>query len=178
MIRGHKFLACTMSSLLGLCSTAIDANAACPLAGNWHFFALEAGSPGIATTTESVSTGGPPGSINIETFSFNNSNPGYTNSIASVINCTLAVQGNGSFSGAPCTSYGVTNGAQSTTVSGQLSESSCNFTGTITIPNDTAVSIVSGYINGNSGSGIATQGSSQVLYFTLMKSGSNFPIAP
>jgi hypothetical protein len=43
------------------------------------------------------------------------------------------------------------------------------------IPRNTSVSIVSGYINGDSGSGIATQGSNQVLYFTLLKNEPGLP---
>lgn len=169
MIRGCKFPAYTIVSVLGLVSTAIGADATCVLPGTWHFFALEAASPGITTTTENVGVNAPPKSISIETFAFSKTSTGYTNSIATAISCTMAVQANGSFS-APCTSYGVSGSSkQSVTVSGQLSASaSCGLSGTINIPGDKSVSIVSGHINGESGAGIGTQGS-KVMSFTLVK---------
>jgi hypothetical protein len=96
----------------------------------------------------------------------------FNNSTSRVIKCVLTVNAAGTIANtSPCSSFGVTGGgAQNTTVSGNLTLSSCNLSGTINVAGDaTPVTIVGGHINGASGAGIATQGAKQVLSFTLVK---------
>lgn len=157
--------------LIGLALVAATggANAACALAGTWYFYDMQAQSPNIQTNMTSVVVGPSiTNKKNLETFTFTKSSTGYQNGTARVIQCTLKVQSNGKFS-APCTSYGDTGQIDSTTVSGTLSLSACNLSGTINVAGDpTPVTIKGGHMNGVMGAGIATQGAT-VHQFTLVK---------
>ncbi|HVZ52886.1 MAG TPA: hypothetical protein VG986_13025 [Pseudolabrys sp.] len=154
---------------LGLLAASAGANATCAtsLAGTWYFFDTQGESPNIQTKMTSVVVG--PALTNkatIESFSFTKNSQGYTNGTARVIKCVLTVKATGAFT-APCSSY--QNGqSESVNVSGQITMSACDFTGTITIPGDTTVTIQGGHVNGNVGAGIATQGAT-VHQFTLVK---------
>jgi hypothetical protein len=91
----------------------------------------------------------------------------------SVIRCVATVATNGNFS-APCTIYFVGVGTpMSKNVSGKLIKTAaCDLTGSITISGDAPVTIRFGHLNGNVGSGIATQGTGtnlRVLHFNLTK---------
>jgi hypothetical protein len=98
--------------------------------------------------------------------------PGAT-SKASAITCDLTFGSAGAFTGS-CTSYhtGTSSVDAGNSVSGTLTmHAACNFTGSITTP-DGAVTIQDGHINGNIGSGVATQkagAQERVLLFTLLK---------
>lgn len=169
MIRYWKCLGFALAASLGLSLTPTGANAACPLAGIWYFYDMQGISPGIVTNMKSVVVGPALNNkANIESFTFSNSNTGYKNDTSRAIMCTMTVKANGTFT-APCVSYGVTGNVQSVNVSGTLALSAtCDLTGTITIPSDTAVTIRGGHVNGTMGSGIATQGTN-VHHFTVVR---------
>ena len=144
------------------------ANAACAaLAGTWYFYDMQGKSPNIRTEFTSVVVG--PQLSNkqtVEGFTFTKSDEGFNNNTTGVIKCTMSVKANGTFT-APCTSYNV-GGTFSGTVSGTLTLSACDFSGTINIPGDTSVTIQGGHVNGNVGAGIATQGAA-FHHFTIVK---------
>jgi hypothetical protein len=98
--------------------------------------------------------------------------PGAT-SKADAITCHLTFGNAGAFTG-PCISYQTGKSAtDNVSVNGTLTmHTACDFTGSITIPGDTPVTIQAGHINGNIGSGVATQKSAaqeRVLLFNLLK---------
>src|SRR5688500_3229276 len=78
-----------------------------------------------------------------------------------VIRCvaTFASNGSGNFS-APCRIFESGVGTQmSQNVTGTITVSAtCDLTGSVTVPGDPTVILRYGHINGNHGSGIATQG--------------------
>lgn len=90
-----------------------------------------------------------------------------------IIKCSINLAADGTFSGAPCTSWQLGQaGGQVVTVSGTITNTSCNLGGTIMIPNDKTVVIRAGHVNGVVAAGIATQGSTtatRLLNFTLVK---------
>ena len=95
------------------------------------------------------------------------------NSKGTAITCDIAFESAGAFN-ADCSSYHTgQSGAESGPVTGQITmATACDFTGSITIPGDSKVTIRDGHINGNIGSGIATQASAtktRVLLFNLLK---------
>jgi len=91
----------------------------------------------------------------------------------SVIRCVASVISNGNFT-APCVIYEAGSGTpKSKTVSGKLMlTATCDLTGSVTIPGDKSVTIRFGHVNGNIGSGVATQNTglnTQVLHFNLVR---------
>jgi hypothetical protein len=169
MIRTRTILAYSLSAAL-LLSTSGIANALCASnnpQGIWHFFDMQGTTPDIKSTSVTVKNGS---NANQLIQVFQNVSP-YKNNTSHAIKCVLTVNAAGTIaSTSPCDSYGVSGPAQHTTVSGNLTLSSCNLTGTINVAGDPIpVSIVGGHINGNSGAGIATQGAKQVHHFTLIK---------
>jgi hypothetical protein len=171
MLGNRKYLAYAFFTALGLAPALNGAQAACgtSLAGVWYFFDMQGSSPGITTNVKSVVKGPAlSNTVNIETFTFSNHSTGYSNVTARVIKCTLTVAANGGFT-APCISYGVDGGVDSTTASGTLTVATCDLSGAINVAGDpTAVTIVGGHVNGNNGAGIAVQGP-QVHHFTIVK---------
>jgi len=170
MIRSRTILAYSLSATF-LLSTSGIANALCASnnpAGIWHFFSMQGSTPDIKSTTVTVKNAS---NVNQQIKVFQNIAQPYSNSTAIVIKCVLTVSAGGAIaSTSPCTSYGVSGNTQSTTVGGTLTLTSCNLSGTINVVGDpTPVTIVGGHINGNSGAGIATQGTKQVHSFTLIK---------
>jgi|tagenome__1003787_1003787.scaffolds.fasta_scaffold20931437_3 hypothetical protein len=169
MIRARTILAYSLSATL-LLSTSGIANAACGASagpvGTWHFFAMQGATPDIKSITATVKNGS---NANQQIKVFQNIATPYTNTTARAIKCVLNIQASGNILSSPCTSYGVNGGVDSTNVTGSLTLSSCNLSGTINIPGDTSVTIQGGHINGVSGAGIATQGAKKVLSFTLIK---------
>jgi hypothetical protein len=90
-----------------------------------------------------------------------------------VIRCIATFGSNGNFS-APCKIFEAGMGTQiSQNVTGTVTVSAtCDVTGSVTVPGDPTVILRYGHINGNLGSGIATQGTGanlRVLHFTLVK---------
>jgi len=90
------------------------------------------------------------------------------------ITCVLDIAANGMFSDAPCTSYQPgTSGTDEVSINGEFMLSACDLTGNIVIGGgDPDVTIKSGHVNGNLGSGIATQGTgakTRVMHFTVVK---------
>jgi hypothetical protein len=170
MIRSRTILAYSLNATL-LLSTSGIANAACGAsvgpAGTWYFFAMQGATPDIKSTTATVRNSAGTGQTQLKVFQ-NIATP-YTNTTARAIKCVLNIQASGNILSSPCTSYGVNGGVDSTNVTGSLTLSSCNLSGTINIPGDTAVTIQGGHINGVNGAGIATQGAKKVLSFTLIK---------
>jgi hypothetical protein len=95
------------------------------------------------------------------------------NTGADAIRCVATFAAAGNFT-APCTSYSSgSTAAESVNVSGKLTlTAACDFTGSITVPGNKAVSIKFGHVNGNAGSGIGIQGTgatTRVLHFTLVR---------
>jgi hypothetical protein len=89
------------------------------------------------------------------------------------IRCIATFGSNGNFS-APCKIFESGVGTQiSQNVTGKITVSTaCDVTGSVTVPGDPTVTLRYGHINGNHGSGIATQGANanlRVLYFSLVK---------
>lgn len=144
------------------------ANAACPLAGTWHFMAFQGSTPDIRSTTATVRNSAGNGPVNIKVFP--NTGAAFKNDTSRIIKCTVTLAANGTFTKDPCSSFGVAGSPNNPTVSGQITATGCNLGGTVNVQGDpTPVTIQGGHINGNSGAGIATQGPEQVLYFTLIK---------
>jgi hypothetical protein len=145
-----------------------NANATCTTnaAGVWHFFALADREPAINTVIANVRNSADNGTAQVRVFP--SAGVTFAKDSAKVIKCVLTIATNGTFSNAPCTSYGDQGSVNSTTVSGTLTFSSCNISGTVNIPSDTAVTIRGGHVNGVMAAGIATQGK-QVLSFTLVR---------
>jgi hypothetical protein len=90
-----------------------------------------------------------------------------------VIQCIATFTAGGNFT-APCKIFEHGQGAQfSKNVSGKVNVSAaCDVTGSVTISGDSPVVLQYGHINGNSGTGIATQGANaarRVLQFSLVK---------
>lgn len=87
----------------------------------------------------------------------------------SAIECEIGFSSGGQFTG-DCSAYSAGRGnPQTTTITGNMMLSgSCALSGSIAIPGDKPVNIRAGHVNGNIGSGIATQGT-EVLLFTLVK---------
>jgi len=166
MIRKRKIFAYSLSATLLLSSSGI-ANAACTLAGTWHFFALQGSTPDIKSFTTTVRNSTNTGTVNVKAFPLAGS--AFKNDTSRVIKCVLTVAVDGSFTG-PCSSFGVAGASNNPTVSGNLAQSSCNLTGTINVQGDpTPVTIRGGHISGGSGAGIMTQGTKQVLHFSLIR---------
>ena len=170
MTRNRKFFAYPLYVTLGLLPALASANAACALAGTWQFFGMEGSSPSIRDVATQVGSSNNKASVQINSFPL--TGKPYRNNTSNVIECTLTVASNGNFTG-PCTSFGVVaNSNGPGTVSGKFTLSSCNLTGTINVAGEPpAIAIQRGRINSNStgGSGIATKGTGDVLYFTLVK---------
>lgn len=177
MIRKRKILAYSLCAILGLLSTSIAANATCAAspAGKWHFFAMQGQTPDIHSVNAIVKNGS---NQNTTIKVFPNTGEAFQNNTSNVIKCTLTVNGSGNFTNSPCSYFAVTQEKSGTAVvSGNIALSpqstdfsSCNLTGTINVADElTPVTIQGGHINGSSGAGIATQGTKQVLYFTLVK---------
>jgi len=168
MIRSRTILAYSLSATL-LLSTSGIASALCASdnpAGTWHFFAMQGATPDIKATTVTVKNST---NANQQIKVFQNIAAPFTNTTARAIKCVLTIQASGNILSSPCTSYGVNGGVDSVNVTGNLTLSSCNLSGTINIPSDTAVTIQGGHINGVNGAGIATQGAKKVLSFTLIR---------
>ncbi|HET7679190.1 MAG TPA: hypothetical protein VFK79_03535 [Xanthobacteraceae bacterium] len=162
----RKILTCSLSATLALLATSGGANAACALAGTWHFYAMLGTTPDIKSTLVNVGNSTNNGATTIRVFP--SAGVPYKNDTSRALKCVLTVQANGNFAG-PCTSYGVAGSPQNVNVSGNLALSACNLTGTVNVPGNPPVTIQGGHINGVSGAGIATQGSKQVLHFSLVK---------
>ena len=128
---------------------------------------MQGATPDIKATTATVRNSADTGSTQLKVFQ-NIATP-FTNTTARAIKCVLSIQASGNILSSPCTSYGVNGGVDSVNVTGNLTLSSCNLSGTINIPSDTAVTIQGGHINGVNGAGIATQGAKKVLSFTLIR---------
>jgi hypothetical protein len=145
------------------------AQAACALAGTWHFSAMQSNTPAIRSVAAQVRNATGTSSMTIKVFPDTGSP--FNNETATAIQCKLTVAANGDFDGA-CTGYtaNVTN-PESPTVSGKFTKTAaCNITGTVNVQGDpTPVTIRGGHINGVFGAGIATQGKGQVFHFTLIK---------
>jgi hypothetical protein len=97
--------------------------------------------------------------------------PGAT-SKANVITCNLAFGSAGAFTGS-CKNYFTGQGTvENTSISGTFTmHSACDFTGSITTE-QAPVTIRDGHINGNIGSGIATQATgaqARAILFTLLR---------
>jgi len=153
-----------------LVATTGGAKAACNAnnpTGKWHVFLMEGSPPNIKSTTATVGNTTNNGSVQLKVFQ-NIPRP-FENGTAHAIKCVLTIAANGNFSNAPCTTYRVTGAPNSANVSGNITLSACNISGTINVPGDTAVTIQGGHINGNIGAGIATQGAKSVLSFTMVK---------
>jgi hypothetical protein len=137
-------------------------------AGTWHFFALADRESAINTVIANARNSADTGSVSLRVFP--PAGVSFAKDSAKVLKCVLTIAANGSFSNAPCTSYGDQGSVNNTTVSGTVtfSSPSCNLGGTVNIPSDTAVTIRGGHVNGVMGAGIATQGK-QVLSFTLVR---------
>ncbi len=165
----RKFFAYSLCATLGVLSASEGANATCGtnLAGTWYLFALEAKSPSIQVTGQSVVTHVNPTSSTV-IYPFKSASA-FHNGTAHAIKCKVTVKSTGAFT-APCTSFGVvSHDGGNVNVSGNITVSACNLSGTINIPGDTPVTIQGGYVNGNNAAGIGTQGADSVLYFTLIK---------
>jgi len=96
-----------------------------------------------------------------------------TSNGANAISCTMTMGSDGKFTKAPCTSYQLGSDQTDTPkISGKLKvAANCNFTGTISIPGDSTVTIQAGHLNDNVGAGVATQktgADTRVLNFTLI----------
>lgn len=89
------------------------------------------------------------------------------------VRCIATFGAAGAFTG-PCTNFetGMT-GSQAANVSGKLTlTSACDFTGSVTIPDQAKVIVRFGHINGNVGSAIGTQGAgsaTEVLQVNLIR---------
>ena len=170
MIRTRTILAYSLSATLLLSTSgianALNCGANAGPAGTWHLFVMQGATPDIKSTTVTVKNAS---NANQTIKVFQNIAAPFKNTTARVIKCVLTVQATGNILSSPCTSYGVNGAVDSTNVTGNLTLSSCNLSGTINIPGDTAVTIVGGHINGVNGAGIATQGPKQVLHFSLIK---------
>lgn len=160
----------TRALLAGVAMLAMaqSAQAACALAGTWHLMAIQGTSPDIKSTTATVRNSADNGSVSVKVFP--NAGAAFKNDTARILKCKLVIAANGSFSNDPCSSFGVGGSPNNTTVSGNLTLSSCDLGGTINVQGDpTPVTIKGGHINGVSGAFVATQGAKQVLHFTLIK---------
>jgi hypothetical protein len=170
MIRARTILAYSLSATL-LLSTSGIANATCAIGGTWHFFSMQGATPDIKSVTTVVGNTTNNGPVSVKGFPL--AGQAFQNNTANVIKCRLTVSAGGVITNtSPCSSYGVTGGGpHTTTVGGTLTLSpTCDLTGTINVAADpTPVIIQGGHINGNSGAGIATQGTKQVHSFTLIK---------
>ena len=167
MIRNRPIVAYALCASLGLLSTSGAANAACALAGSWHLFMMKGSTPDIQTMTQNVGDVGNSGAVSVR--SFPTTGAAFQNNTAQVNNCRLTVASNGGFTG-NCKSFGVAGRTGSGTVRGNLLLSSaCNFRATINVGDPTAIVIRALHINDTHGAGIATQGTRQVLSFTLVK---------
>jgi hypothetical protein len=158
-----------MCASLGLAAATGGANAACALAGVWHFYDMQTSSPNISTNFTSVVVGpNLSNKKNLETFNFTNSSKGYDNNTVRLIQCKMAVKASGKFT-APCTSYGV-NGTETVSVTGTLAlNGTCDLSGTIVVAGDPVnVTIQGAHINGIFGAGVATQGG-EFHNFSLVK---------
>jgi hypothetical protein len=167
MIRKRKFLAYSLCATLGLVSASQDANATCAnLAGKWHFFGSQGTTPNIQSVPTTVDIGN---NVTDSIIVFPKNVTPYENNTSNVIECTLTVLANGSFTGS-CSNFGVSSGSGgSGPVSGSLTLASCNLSGTINTGDPNLVTIRASHINGYIGAGIATQGSNRVLHFTMVK---------
>ena len=149
---------------------ASNANATCAAnaAGTWNFFALADREPAINSVIANVRNASGNGPIAIRVLP--SGGVTFVKDSAKVIKCVLTISADGSFSSAPCTSYGDQGGSKSMSVGGNLTFASptCDLSGTVSIPGENAVTIRGGHVNGAIGAGIATQGK-QVLSFTLVE---------
>lgn len=164
----RKILVSAILAGLGMTAASGGAHAACTLAGTWYFYDMQASSPAISTVNTSVVVNtNPLTKKNLESFKFTNTNKGYDNYTTSVIKCTMTVKASGAFT-APCVGY-APDGTNNANISGTLSLSACDLSGTINVAGDPVpVIIQGGHINGNVGAGIATQGT-QFHHFTIVK---------
>jgi hypothetical protein len=163
----QTILVYSLCATLALLSTSGAASAACPIAGTWHLFAMQGTTPAIKSAIAQVKNGANQ-TTNIRVFPKTGSP--FNNETATVIKCVLAIKANGNFTG-PCSAY-TANVANPVTpnVSGKLTMSACNFTGTLNVQGDpTPLLFKAGHINDKSGSAIGTQGNDSVFHFTLVK---------
>ena len=169
MIRKRSALVYALSATLAMLSIMESARAGCNAnnpAGTWHLMGMQAATPDIKSTTVTVKDGS---NLNTQIKVFQNVANPYDNTTAGVFKCVLTVNGAGDIQASPCIAYSVDGTLNLSTVTGNLELTSCNLSGKIKAPGDTAVTIREGHINGTSGAGIATQGPKRVLYFTLIK---------
>ena len=168
-MKGKRFkVVSTVIGAIAAFAATGNANATCAATaeGVWHFFALADREPAISTVVANVRNSADNGTAQVRVFP--PAGVTFAKDSAKVLKCVLTIAANGSFSNAPCTSYGDQGSMNNTTVSGTLTISSCNLSGTIHIPSDTTVTIRGGHVNDVMAAGIATQGK-QVLSFTLVQ---------
>ncbi len=151
-----------------------SASAACAIAGTWHVFLLQSQTPDIRTEQKTVKAH-PTGTTSITVFA--STGDQFDNHTAVAMQCKLVLTSTGRFTADKCDTHGIVPGdGGQATVSGRLifgasSTSACPITGgTINVVEDpTPVDILGGYVNGDTGAGIARQGPGSVFLFNIVK---------
>jgi hypothetical protein len=129
---------------------------------------MQAATPAIDTQLYNVGSADNTGAVGV--IGFPNTGVPFDNATANVIKCKITLNANG-VGRTACTTYGVVAGdSYNFRADGYINLNACQITGgRINVPNDPAIIMLGGYINGAYGSGIARQGSGRVFLFNFVK---------